>query len=84
MRHLLIIVDECADVMRRLSRAAEGVAAEMRAFAKAADEMQVRCPALRPSTVVRPAFPFVALVPRAVDRSRRSTYFADGADLEYG
>lgn len=84
MRHLLIIVDECADVIRRLSRAADGVAAKMRAFAKVADEMQVRRLAQTPSTVVRPAFPFVAYVPRSVATTVCATYFADGADLEYG
>ena len=77
-----VMIVQCDDAMRLFLRAADGVAAKMRAFAKAADEMQVRRLAQTPSTVVRPAF--VALVPRAVDRSRRSTYFADGADLEYG
>ena len=79
-----VMIVQWDDAMRLFLRAADGVAAEMRAFAKAADEMQVRRLVQTPSTVVRPAFPFVALVPRAVDRSRRSTYFADGADLEYG
>lgn len=82
MQHLLIIVDECADVIRRLSRAADGVAAKMRAFAKVADEMQVRRLAQTPSTVVRPTF--VAYVPRSVATMVCATYFADGADLEYG
>lgn len=79
-----VMIVQWDEAMRLFLRAADGVAAEMRAFAKAADEMQVRRLAQTPSTVVRPAFPFVALVPRTVDRSRRSTYFADGADLEYG
>ena len=77
-----LIVDEWTDAMRRFTRAIGGAIAEMRAFAK--DEMQVRRIAIVPGTALLPAFVAVEGHSEVVPYVWRTTYFADGADLEYG
>lgn len=82
MQRLLVIVDEWADVMRRLELAADLVAVEMRALGLTVDEMKVRALALALSTTPLPAL--VATCHASVGLTQSPTYFADGADLEYG
>lgn len=83
MRQLTLIIDDLTDAFSRLGGVADMVILEMRALAHAADEMQVRTEAVEyhhdaPEPVS------VALGRCPVGAPRRPTYFADGADLEYG
>lgn len=83
MRQLILIIDDLSEAFSRLSRVADMVMLEMRALAFAADEMKVRAEAAE--RVGYAPEPVSAAYGRCSEGvAQASSYFADGADLEYG
>lgn len=79
----LTFINDLSEAISHLGSIADMVILEMRALALAMDEMQVRAEALEyHHDAPEPASAALGRCP--VGAPRCPTYFADGADLEYG